>query len=154
MKKRNKFASETGYTGIGRLYTWLVPGNDQESSDVCCELFLSLPIHNVERFICRRDFGFNGIGLWLWFTILFANFAEALAEGQGRAQAESLKKTRSEAFAKKLLTDGNIETISALSLRKDDLVFIEDGDPIPGDGEVIEGVALVDESAITGESRL
>jgi K+-transporting ATPase ATPase B chain len=99
------------------------------------------------------DFGFNGqISLWLWFTILFANFAEALAEGQGRAQAESLKKTRSEAFAKRLLADGNIETISALSLRKGDLVFIEDGEPIPGDGEVIEGVALVDESAITGES--
>ena len=101
----------------------------------------------------RGDFGFNGqISLWLWFTILFANFAEALAEGQGRAQAESLKKTRSEAFAKRLLADGNIETISALSLRKGDLVFVEDGDPIPGDGEVIEGVALVDESAITGES--
>ena len=99
------------------------------------------------------DFAFNGqISLWLWFTILFANFAEALAEGQGRAQAESLKKTRSEAFAKRLLADGNIETISALSLRKGDLVFVEDGDPIPGDGEVIEGVALVDESAITGES--
>jgi K+-transporting ATPase ATPase B chain len=99
------------------------------------------------------DFVFNGqISLWLWFTILFANFAEALAEGQGRAQAESLRKTRSEAFAKRLLVDGHTETVSALSLRKGDLVVVEDGDPIPGDGEVIEGVALVDESAITGES--
>jgi len=99
------------------------------------------------------DFVFNGqISLWLWFTILFANFAEALAEGQGRAQAESLKKTRSEAFGKRLLSDGNIETVPALSLRKGDLVLVEDGDPIPGDGEVIEGTALVDESAITGES--
>jgi len=107
----------------------------------------------LKDLFARGDFGFNGqISLWLWFTILFANFAEALAEGQGRAQAESLKKTRSEAFAKRLLADGNIETISALSLRKGDLVFVEDGDPIPGDGEVIEGVALVDESAITGES--
>jgi potassium-transporting ATPase ATP-binding subunit len=98
-------------------------------------------------------FGFNAqICLWLWFTILFANFAEALAEGQGRAQAEALKKTRSEAFGKKLLTDGSIKTVSALSLRKGDLVLVEDGDPVPGDGEVIEGVALVDESAITGES--
>jgi K+-transporting ATPase ATPase B chain len=97
--------------------------------------------------------GFNAqICLWLWFTILFANFAEALAEGQGKAQAEALKKTRSEAFGKKLLADGSIETVSALSLRKGDLVVVEDGDPIPGDGEVIEGVALVDESAITGES--
>ncbi len=107
----------------------------------------------VRGFLTGGDFGFNGqISLWLWFTILFANFAEALAEGQGRAQAESLKKTRSEAFAKRLLADGNIETVSALSLRKGDLVIVEDGDPIPGDGEVIEGVALVDESAITGES--
>jgi K+-transporting ATPase ATPase B chain len=98
-------------------------------------------------------FGFNTqICLWLWFTILFANFAEALAEGQGRAQAEALKKTRSEASGKKLLADGSIKTVSALSLRKGDLVLVEDGDPIPGDGEVIEGVALVDESAITGES--
>ena len=107
----------------------------------------------VRGFLTGGDFGFNGqISLWLWFTILFANFAEALAEGQGRAQAESLKKTRSEAFAKRLLADGNIETVSALSLRKGNLVIVEDGDPIPGDGEVIEGVALVDESAITGES--
>src|SRR4030043_1045718 len=99
------------------------------------------------------DFGFNGqVSLWLWFTIFFANFAEALAEGQVRAQAESLKKTRSEAFAKRLLPDGHIETVSALTLRRGDLVMVEDGDPIPGDGEVIEGVASVDESAITGES--
>ena len=98
-------------------------------------------------------FGFNAqISIWLWFTILFANFAEALAEGQGRAQAESLKKTRSEAVGKRLRADGGIETVSALVLRKGNVVVVEDGEPIPGDGEVIEGVALVDESAITGES--
>lgn len=107
----------------------------------------------VRDFLTGGDFGFNGqISLWLWFTLLFANFAEALAEGQGRAQAESLKKTRSEAFAKRLLADGSLETISALSLHKGDVVWVEEGDPIPGDGEVTEGVALVDESAITGES--
>jgi len=107
----------------------------------------------VSDFLTGGNFGFNGqISLWLWFTILFANFAEALAEGQGRAQAESLKKTRSEAFGKRLLNNGTIETVPALSLRKGDLVVVEDGDPIPGDGEVMEGVALVDESAITGES--
>src|SRR4030043_1963702 len=104
-------------------------------------------------FFTGGDFGFNGkVSLWLWFTIFFANFAEALAEGQGRAQAESLKKNRSEAFAKRLLADGHIETVSALTLRRGDLVMVEDGDPIPGDGEVIEGGDLVDESAITGES--
>ncbi len=107
----------------------------------------------VTTFFTGGNFGFNAqISIWLWFTILFANFAEALAEGQGRAQAEALKKTRSEASGKKLLADGSIKTISALSLRKGDIVLVEDGDPVPGDGEVIEGVALVDESAITGES--
>jgi K+-transporting ATPase ATPase B chain len=107
----------------------------------------------VRDFFTGGAFGFNGqISLWLWFTIFFANFAEALAEGQGRAQAESLRKTRTDAFGKKVLADGSIETVSALSLRKGDLVVVDDGEPIPGDGEVIEGVALVDESAITGES--
>ena len=92
------------------------------------------------------------ISLWLWFTIVFANFAEALAEGQGRAQAESLKKNRGEAVAKRLLGDGGIEKIPAIKLKKEDIIFVEDGDTIPGDGEVISGTALIDESAITGES--
>ncbi|MRR18357.1 MAG: potassium-transporting ATPase subunit B, partial [Deltaproteobacteria bacterium] len=92
------------------------------------------------------------IALWLWFTIIFANFAEALAEGQGRAQAESLKKNRSESTARKLLGSGQTEVISALTLKKDDVILLEDSDTVPGDGEVIEGTALVDESAITGES--
>ncbi len=92
------------------------------------------------------------IALWLWFTIIFANFSEALAEGQGRAQAESLKKNRSEAKAKRLRADGTQEVISALKLQKEDVICLEDGDTIPGDGDVIEGTALIDESAITGES--
>lgn len=92
------------------------------------------------------------ISLWLWFTIIFANFAEALAEGQGRAQAESLKKNRGEAVAQRLLGDGGIEKIPAIKLKKEDIIFVEDGDTIPGDGEVISGTALIDESAITGES--
>jgi len=92
------------------------------------------------------------ISLWLWFTIVFANFAEALAEGQGRAQAESLKKNRGEAVAKRLLGDGGIEKIPAVKLKKEDIIFVEDGDTIPGDGEVVSGTALIDESAITGES--
>lgn len=92
------------------------------------------------------------ISLWLWFTIIFANFAEALAEGQGRAQAESLKKNRSESTAKRLLSNGQSEIVSALKLKKDDIVILEDSDTIPGDGDVIEGTALIDESAITGES--
>ncbi len=92
------------------------------------------------------------IALWLWFTIIFANFAEALAEGQGRAQAESLRKNRSESQAMRLLDGGRTETVSALQLKKDDIILLSDGDTIPGDGEVTEGTALIDESAITGES--
>lgn len=95
---------------------------------------------------------FNGqIAVWLWITILFANFSEALAEGRGKAQAATLRKARSETEAKKIV-NGNIQKISASKLRKDDIVLIETGDPIPGDGEVIEGIASVDESAVTGES--
>ena len=84
--------------------------------------------------------------------MLFSTFSEALAEGRGRAQAESLRQARSEAVASKLLKDGSIEHVSALNLRKGDIVIIKDGETIPSDGEVIEGVALVNESAITGES--
>ncbi|PKN52043.1 MAG: K(+)-transporting ATPase subunit B [Deltaproteobacteria bacterium HGW-Deltaproteobacteria-13] len=107
----------------------------------------------VSDIFTGRNFLFNlQISLWLWFTIIFANFAEALAEGQGRAQAESLKKNRSESTAKRLGPGGQSEVISALKLKKEDTIILEDGDTIPGDGDVIEGTALIDESAITGES--
>lgn len=89
--------------------------------------------------------------LWLWLTVLFANFAEALAEGRGKAQAVALRRTRKETVAKKLV-DGQIKKVPASELRKGDIVLVEAGDIIPGDGEVIEGIASVDESAVTGES--
>jgi len=92
------------------------------------------------------------IGIWLWFTVLFANFSEALAEGRGKAQAESLRMARSEALANRLRHDGSIEQIPALDLRKGDLFVVNNGEIIPGDGEITEGTALVDESAVTGES--
>jgi K+-transporting ATPase ATPase B chain len=92
------------------------------------------------------------ITLWLWFTVLFANFAEAMAEGRGKAQADNLRKARTETTAKRLTPDGKIEVVGAPELRKDDLVLVEAGDFIPSDGEIVEGVASVDESAITGES--
>ncbi len=91
------------------------------------------------------------IAIWLWFTVLFANFAEAIAEGRGKAQAESLKKTRTLTVAR-LLTGSKETKISAADLKKGNTVVCETGDIIPGDGEVIEGIASVDESAITGES--
>jgi len=91
------------------------------------------------------------VTLWLWFTVLFANFAEALAEGRGKAQADALKRNRSETAAR-LWQNGKEARVSAMSLKPGDLVVCETSDVIPGDGEVIEGIASVDESAITGES--
>jgi potassium-transporting ATPase ATP-binding subunit len=98
-------------------------------------------------------FGFNlQITLWLWFTVLFANFAEAMAEGRGKAQADSLRKARAETIANRLLPDGEMEQIPSSKLRSGDLVRVVANEFIPSDGEILEGVASVDESAITGES--
>src|ERR1700732_2404399 len=98
-------------------------------------------------------FGFQlQIAVWLWFTVIFANFAEAMAEGRGKAQAKALRATRTETFGNRLKSDGTIEKIAANLLRKGDIVVVSAGELIPGDGEVIEGAATVDESAITGES--
>ena len=93
------------------------------------------------------------ITLWLWFTVLFANFAEAMAEGRGKAQADTLRRARSETSANRLIgSDGQLEKVPSSKLRAGDLVFVSAGEFVPSDGEIIEGVASVDESAITGES--
>jgi potassium-transporting ATPase ATP-binding subunit len=92
------------------------------------------------------------IALWLWFTVLFANFAEAMAEARGKAQADSLRKTKSDVLAKRVTANGKIEEAPASALRAGDVVVCDAGDIIPGDGDVIEGIATVDESVITGES--
>jgi potassium-transporting ATPase ATP-binding subunit len=92
------------------------------------------------------------VALWLWFTVLFANFAEAMAEGRGKAQADELRRTRKETTARRLRQDGGTEPVPAAELTKGDQVMVEAGEVIPGDGEVVEGIASVDESAITGES--
>src|SRR5215813_9854794 len=93
------------------------------------------------------------ITLWLWFTVLFANFAEAMAEGRGKAQADNLRKSRTETIAHRVVSsDQHTEDVAAPDLRKDDLVIVSAGEFIPGDGEIVAGVASVDESAITGES--
>lgn len=98
-------------------------------------------------------FGFQlQITLWLWFTVLFANFAEAMAEGRGKAQADTLRKSRTETRANRYKADGTTESVAATDLRSNDVVMVWAGEFIPGDGEVVEGVASVDESAITGES--
>ena len=111
--------------------------------------FKALATHKEALFVGQ-------VTLWLWFTVLFANFAEAMAEGRGKAQADTLRKAKSETMARKL-TDGKIastreELVPGTALRKGDLVVCEAGDIIPGDGEVVDGIASVDESAITGES--
>lgn len=105
-------------------------------------------------YLLFADFnGFNfQISIWLWFTVLFANFSEAIAEGRGKAQAESLRKTKTSTLAKLKTASGEIKPVSAADLRKGDVVVCEAGDLIPNDGEIIEGIATVDESAITGES--
>ena len=98
-------------------------------------------------------FKFNlQITLWLWFTVLFANFAEAMAEGRGKAQADTLRKARAETVANRLLENGEIEKVPSSKLRTGDVVMVSAGEFIPSDGEIVEGVASVDESAITGES--
>lgn len=101
----------------------------------------------------HQSFAFNlQITLWLWFTVLFANFAEAMAEGRGKAQADTLRKARAETVANRVTDNGQLEQVPSSNLRTGDIVLVSAGQFIPGDGEIIEGVASVDESAITGES--
>ena len=101
----------------------------------------------------RGSLGFNlQITLWLWFTVVFANFAEAMAEGRGKAQADTLRKAKGETVVKRYTADGGFEDVSSGLLRAGDEIYVEANHYIGGDGEVIEGVASVDESAITGES--
>jgi len=101
----------------------------------------------------RPGFAFNlQITLWLWFTVLFANFAEAMAEGRGKAQADTLRKAKGETIAKRYTESNELEDVPSALLRSGDIIYVVAGSYIAGDGEVIEGVASVDESAITGES--
>ena len=110
------------------------------------DLLREIPHHS-------NEFGFAlQITLWLWFTVLFANFAEAMAEGRGKAQAETLRKARLETHARRMKADGTFEDVPGSKLRAEDVVVVRAGEFIPGDGEVVVGVASVDESAITGES--
>ena len=110
-------------------------------------------ITTVLMVVHPQNFGFQlQIALWLWFTVLFANFAEAMAEGRGKAQAKALRATRTQSFGNRLKANGVVEKVPAEQLRKGDIVVVSAGELIPGDGEVMEGAATVDESAITGES--
>jgi len=106
-----------------------------------------------QLFVAKEPFGYVlQVALWLFFTVIFANFAEAVAEGRGKAQARALRAGRRLLMAQRRRKDGSFEEVDAAQLRKDDVVFVPAGKLIPGDGEVVEGAASVDESAITGES--
>jgi K+-transporting ATPase ATPase B chain len=107
----------------------------------------------IQDAVRHQSIGFNlQITLWLWFTVLFANFAEAMAEGRGKAQADTLRKAKGETIAYRYKADGTLEAVSSSQLRAGNVIMVQAGQFIAGDGEVIEGVASVDESAITGES--
>jgi K+-transporting ATPase ATPase B chain len=106
-----------------------------------------------DAFVGAKGIGFSiQIAIWLWFTVLFANFAEAMAEARGKAQADALRKTKTDSNAKRVTGKGQIEEVPASKLRSGDLVICDAGDLIPGDGDVVDGIATVDESVITGES--
>jgi K+-transporting ATPase ATPase B chain len=110
-------------------------------------------ITTFEVFVSHDPRGFViQVAIWLWFTVLFANFAEAMAEGRGKSQADALRRSRTQLFALRLKVDGNMQQVAAEELRKGDTVLVVAGEVIPGDGDVVEGAATVDESAITGES--
>ncbi|OZI12611.1 K(+)-transporting ATPase subunit B [Bacillaceae bacterium SAS-127] len=116
-------------------------------------IFVLLMIVAPSLFEAEGRFGYNlAVFLILLFTLLFGNFAEALAEGRGKAQADSLKQTKKDTVAHKVQKNGDIKPVSSNDLRKGDIVLVEAGEFIPGDGEIIEGLASIDESAITGES--
>ena len=120
----------------------------------CVEIVTVLcTVYFFKSLLFHGDISFTiQVVIWLWFTIIFANFAESLAEGKGRAQANSLKETKSQLSAKRIINTG-IENISSEDLRVGDIILVKTGDLMPADGDVIEGMATIDESAITGESE-
>src|SRR5579859_5012436 len=144
-----KLVRSAGWSSILKLNPRNMMGNPVmfvvEIGSIITAILLIVHPHQAFRFNLQ-------ITIWLWFTVLFANFAEAMAEGRGKAQAETLRKARSETMANRMVSSGKIEQVASAKLRSGDLVSVSAGELIPGDGEIIEGVASVDESAITGES--
>ncbi|MGE3609562.1 MAG: potassium-transporting ATPase subunit KdpB [Bacteriovoracaceae bacterium] len=154
MKKKNLFTQKDVMIGIIDSFKKLDP-NDQLRNPVMFIVYLGAIITTgivaIDSVMGRFSSFDLQIAIWLWFTVLFANFAEAIAEGKGKAQAASLKNVKKETIAK-LWTGKTSTPVPANYLKKGELVLCEAGDVIPGDGEVIEGIASIDESAITGES--
>jgi K+-transporting ATPase ATPase B chain len=155
-RKRSLFDPEIVVPAIRESFRKLNPRH-MVTNPVMFVTEVGAVVTTVQLFIARaggESFGFVlQISLWLWFTVLFANFAEAMAEGRGKAQANALRKSRTKATARKLAPAGGAEqVVPAEGLRKGDLFVCEAGDVVPADGEIVEGAATVNESAITGES--
>jgi K+-transporting ATPase ATPase B chain len=154
-RKRSLFDPEIVIPAIGESFKKLDPRH-MVRNPVMFVTEVGALVTTVEVFFAHahnEPFGFVlQIALWLWFTVLFANFAEAMAEGRGKAQADALRKSRTKTMGKRLLPDGSTEEISSEQFRKGDIFVVTANELIPADGEIIEGAATVNESAITGES--
>src|ERR1700676_2362838 len=154
-RKRSLFDLEIVIRAIGERFRKLNPVH-MVKNPVMFVTEVGAAVTTVEMFFAKvhhEPFGFVlQIAIWLWFTVVFANFAEAMADARGKAQADALRKTKTDTTARKVLPNGAFEMVQASKLRSGDVVYCEAGNLIPGDGEVIDGVASVDESVITGES--
>lgn len=148
-KRKSIVSSDLLLEALGDSFIKLSP-QTQFRNPVMFITYLGAIFTTLLTFLTPSSFNIQ-ISLWLWFTVLFANFASAIAESRGKAQAASLRKTQTQTFAKKMMSGKEVK-VSAVDLKKGDRVVCEVGDVIPADGEVIEGIATVDESAITGES--
>src|ERR1700690_1125811 len=151
-KAQNLFEPKIVFPAIGEAFVKLDP-RKMVRNPVMFVTMVGAIITTVEIFLSNEPKSFTiQIALRLWFTVLFANFAEAMAEGRGKAQADALRKSRTQLFGMRYRDGKNLEQVASEQLRKGDVVLVVAGEIIPGDGEVIEGAATVDESAITGES--
>lgn len=155
MAKKSLFTGDIVKTAILGSFVRLNPARLWRNPVMLIVFAVSaiVTVQMVYLAITGQPFGFElQISIWLWITVLLANFAEALAEGRGNAQAQSLKTNRNNTVASKLEHDGSIKVVPATTLEKDDIVIVAEGEIIPSDGDIVHGVALIDESAITGES--
>ncbi|HEX4123926.1 MAG TPA: potassium-transporting ATPase subunit KdpB, partial [Tepidisphaeraceae bacterium] len=154
-RKRSLFDPQIVTPAIGESFKKLNPAH-LAKNPVMFVTEVGAAVTTVEIFFAHahgEPFGFVlQIALWLWFTVLFANFAEAMAEGRGKAQADALRKSRTRTMGRKLMPDGTTVDIPSEQFRKDDIFVVSANELIPADGEIIEGAATVNESAITGES--
>jgi potassium-transporting ATPase ATP-binding subunit len=151
-KARSLFDPEIVMPAIGESFKKLNPIH-MVKNPVMFVTEVGAALTTLDLFFTKDYLSFVAqISLWLWFTVIFANFAEAMAEGRGKAQADSLRKSRTKSVGRKLMPDGKIQTVPAESLRKGDIFVVAANELIAADGEIIEGAASVNESAITGES--